>query len=102
MNIALYRGLVFGLIITALFSSLAINCHQYKVISETRLGRDAAISDYQNTVTKYVNAQDEVVTLSRATELSQREYKKALDAKELQWIKEFKDYKKTESASSTR
>lgn len=102
MNIALYRGLVFGLIITALFSSLAINCHQYKVISETRQGRDAAISDYQNTVTKYVNAQDEVVTLSRATELSQREYKKALDAKELQWIKEFKDYKKTESASSTR
>ncbi len=68
--------------------------------NEAETGRNAAIVDYQNTVKKYVNAQGDVVTMSRAISLDRTNFKAALESKELQWIKKFKDYKRAQSASS--
>jgi hypothetical protein len=94
------RIIVLAVLISLLSGAFTYIGFQHKRIKETEAGRDAAIAQYQNVVKAYTNAQGEIVTLSKATELSQREYKKALESKELQWLKKFRDYKRAVSASS--
>jgi hypothetical protein len=67
---------------------------------QAEIGRDAAIKDFRNISTKYVNAQGDVVTMSRAISLDRANFKKALESNDLAWIKKFKNYKNTQSASS--
>ena len=60
---------------------------------QAEIGRDAAIKDFRNISTKYVNAQGDVVTMSRAISLDRANFKKALESNDLAWIKKFKNYK---------
>lgn len=74
--------------------------HYHAKLKEAERGRDAAISDYKNVTVKYVNAQGDIVSQTKAFELSKNEYKKALENKDLQWGKKFKDFKNTQAAQS--
>lgn len=67
---------------------------------EAQIGRDAAIKDFRNASTKYINAQGDVVTMSRAISLDRTNFKKALESNDLAWIKKFRNHKNTQSASS--
>jgi hypothetical protein len=61
---------------------------------------DAAQNDFKTISTKYINAQGDVVTMSRAISLDRANFKKALEGNDLAWIKKFKNHKNTQSAST--
>jgi hypothetical protein len=75
------------LVLVALF----FNAYQSerRIRKEAEIGMDAAISDYRNVTTKYVNSQGDIVSQSKAFELSRNEFKKALESNDLKWIKKF-------------
>ena len=73
---------------------------QHSRAVEAEIGRDAAIKDFKNISTKYINAEGDVVTMSRAISLDRANFKKALEGNDLAWIKKFKGYKNTQSAST--
>jgi len=92
--------IVLSILILALLSAGGYIKHLRAKLHNTEQGRDAAISDYRNVTTKYVNAQGDIVSQSKAFELSRNEFKKALESNDLKWIKKFNDYKRTQSAQS--
>jgi hypothetical protein len=69
-----------------------------KIEAEKRA--DAAQNDFKTISTKYVNAEGDLVTMSRAISLNRANFKKALESNDLAWIKKFKGYKNTQSAST--
>jgi hypothetical protein len=69
-----------------------------KIEAEKRA--DAAQNDFKTVSAKYVNAQGDVITMSRAISLDRANFKKALEGNDLAWIKKFKGYKNTQSAST--
>ena len=92
--------IVLSILILALLSAGGYIKHLRAKLHNTEQGRDAAISDYRNVTTKYVNAQGDIVSQSKAFELSRNEFKKALESNDLKWIKKFNDYKRAQSAQS--
>lgn len=93
------RYAILAVLILAILSAGYIQ-HLRTKLHNTEQGRDAAISDYRNVTTKYVNSQGDIVSQSKSFELSRNEFKKALKSNDLKWIKKFNDYKRTQSASS--
>jgi hypothetical protein len=96
-----YRELVLIVILLAL---LAFFFNAYR---SERTGRikaeeraDAAQNDFKTVSQKYVNAQGDVVTMSRAISLDRANFKKALESNDLAWIKKFRNHKNTQSAST--
>jgi hypothetical protein len=94
------RYAILAVLILALLSAGGYIQHLRTKLHNTEQGRDAAIRDYKNVTTKYVNSQGDIVNQSKAFELSRNEFKKALESNDLKWIKKFSDYKRTQSASS--
>jgi hypothetical protein len=69
-----------------------------KIEAEKRA--DAAQNDFKTVSAKYVNAQGDVVTMSRAISLDRANFKKALEGNDLAWIKKFRNHERTQSAST--
>jgi hypothetical protein len=69
-----------------------------KIEAEKRA--DAAQSNFKTISTKYVNAQGDVVTMSRAISLDRANFKKTLESNDLAWIKKFRNHERAQSASS--
>lgn len=96
-----YRELV---AIAVLLALLAFFFNAYRkertARKEAENARDAANKDYRNATTKYINAQGDIVAITKAIELNRANFKKALESNDLAWLKKFKNYKNTQSASS--
>jgi hypothetical protein len=69
-----------------------------KIEAEKRA--DAAQNDFKTISTKYVNAEGDLVTMSRAISLDRANFKKALESNDLAWIKKFRNHERAQSASS--
>jgi hypothetical protein len=100
MNLSLYRGIFIGFLITAIVILFGLVGHYKSKMEEAMAGRDAAIADYHNVTKKYINAQGDVVSISKAFELSRAEFKKAIESNDLNWVKKFTNYKRAQSAQS--
>jgi hypothetical protein len=69
-----------------------------KIEAEKRA--DAAQNDFKTVSAKYVNAQGDVVTMSRAISLDRANFKKALESNDLAWMKKFRNHERAQSAST--
>jgi hypothetical protein len=96
-----YRELVLIVILLALLAFF-FNAYRSERTGrkEAKTRANAAQNDFKTISTKYINAQGDVVTMSRAISLDRANFKKALEGNDLAWIKKFKDYKRAQSAST--
>ena len=96
-----YRELVaIAVLLTAVWFLFQWGTAQKNRAVQAEIGRDAAIKDFRNISTKYINAQGDVVTMSRAISLDRANFKKALESNDLVWIKKFRNHERAQSASS--
>lgn len=89
MNIALYRGIFFGLLITAVAILFTLWQSAKEEAKQNGIARDAANRNYESVAVKYINAQGDLVTKQKTIELNAENFKKALEANELKWVNKF-------------
>lgn len=89
MNIALYRVIFFGLLITAVAILFTLWQSAKEEAKQNGIARDAANRNYESVAVKYINAQGDLVTKQKTIELNAENFKKALEANELKWVNKF-------------
>lgn len=88
-------GLILILIIVILFKLWLGERANRK---EVELARDAANKDYHELNVKYIGVQGDLITKTKTIHLNDENFRKALEANELKWVKKFGKTKNVEAA----